>query len=95
MNNILVLNSKVLIYSTFIINRSNILIINNFEVLILLYLYKGNTSITSINNSSIKLEIIFKGEILVFLNQKLCLFQVYLLFFSEIIIFNKEDIISL
>jgi hypothetical protein len=84
-----------LIYSTFITSYNIIFVINNFEILILVYLYKGNTSIASVNNSFIELEIIIKGETLAFLDQKPSLLQSQLLLFSEGIVFNKECIISL
>ena len=55
-------------YNTFIINRNYIFIINNFKVLILLYLYKGNFNIININNSFIKLEVINDNETFTFFN---------------------------
>jgi hypothetical protein len=95
LSNILVLDSKVLIYSTSTTGRDSILVTNDFEVLVLAYLHKSNTSIASVDNSSVELEIIIKGKTLAFLGQKLRLFQVCLLFFSEIVISDKEGIISL
>ena len=82
-------------YSTSTTSRGGILVTDDFEVLVLVYLCKSNTSVTSMDNSSIELEVIIKGKTLAFLGQKLCLFQVCLLFFSEIIISDKEGIISL
>jgi hypothetical protein len=70
LSDILVLDNKVLIYSTFIANHGNVLVINTFEVLVLVYLYKGNTSVISVDNSFIELEVVVKGETLMFLGQK-------------------------
>ncbi len=72
-----------------------VFITNGFEVLILLYLYKGNYGAISFNNPSIKLEVVGGSETFTFLGYKLCLFQACLLFFSEIVISNKEGIVSL
>ena len=91
----MVLDSEVLIYSTSTTGRGGVLITDDFEVLVLAYLCKGNISIAGMDNSSVKLEVIIKGEILAFLDQKLHLFQAYLLFFSEIVISDKEDVVSL
>jgi hypothetical protein len=55
-------------YNTFIINRDNVLIINDFEVLTLMYLYKSNINVINVNNSFIKLKVVIKGETLAFLN---------------------------
>jgi hypothetical protein len=95
LSDILVLDSEVLIYSTSTTGYGGILIINDFEVLILVYLCEGNTSIAGVDNPSIKLEIIIKGKTLAFLGQKPGLLQSQLLLFSEGIIFDKECIISL
>ncbi len=95
LSDILVLNSEVLTYSTSTTSCSSVLITDDFEVLVLVYLCKGNTSIISVDNSSVKLEVVIKGKTLAFLGQKLRLFQACLLFFSEIVISDKEGIISL
>ena len=95
LSNILVLDSKVLTYSTSTTGRGSILVTNDFEVLVLAYLRKSNTSIAGVDNSSVELEVIIKGKTLAFLGQKLRLFQACLLFFSEIVISDKEGIISL
>ena len=91
----MVLDSEVLIYSTSTTSRGGIIVTDDFEVLALVYLCKSNTSITSMDNSSVELEVIVKGKTLAFLGQKLCLFQTCLLFFSEIVISDKEGIVSL
>ena len=70
MSDILVLDSEVLIYSTSTTSYSDIFITDDFEILVLVYLYKGNTSITGMDNSSVEFEIIIAGEILAFLGQK-------------------------
>ena len=91
----MVLDGEVLTYSTSTTGRDSILITNDFEVLVLVYLYKSNTSVAGVDNSSVKLEIIVKGETLAFLDQKLRLFQTCLLFFSEIVVSDEEGVISL
>ena len=70
MSDILVLNSEVLIYSTFITDCDSVFITDDFKILILVYLRKGNTSIADVDNSFVKLEIIIKSEIFAFLGQK-------------------------
>jgi hypothetical protein len=62
-------------YSTFITNRDNVLVINDLKVLALTYLCKGNTSVVNVDNSSIKLQVVIRGETLAFLNQKPSLLQ--------------------
>ncbi len=84
-----------MIYSTSTTSRGSVLITNDFEVLALAYLCKGNTSVAGVDNSSIKLEVVIKGKTLAFLGQKLRLFQACLLFFSEIVVSNKEGVVSL
>ena len=61
-------------YSAFITNYYYIFIINNFKVFILLYLYKNNYNIINFNNSFIKLKIINKNKIFIFLYYKLYFF---------------------
>ena len=67
LSNILVLDSEVLIYSASTTSYSRVLITNDFEVLALALLYKSNPSSVSIDNPSIKLEIIVSNETLTFL----------------------------
>ena len=95
MSDILVLDSEVLIYSTSTTSHGGVFVIDDFEVLVLAYLYKGNTSIASVDNSSIKLEVIVKGETLVFLGQKPGLLQSQLFLFNKGVVSDKEYIISL
>jgi len=61
-------------YNIFIINYYYIFIINNFKIFILLYLYKNNYNIINFNNSFIKLKIINKNKIFIFLYYKLYFF---------------------
>jgi hypothetical protein len=68
LSDILVLDNKVLIYNTFITNHGNVLVINAFEVLALVYLCKGNTNVVNVNNSFIELKVVVKGKTLAFLN---------------------------
>ena len=68
LSDILVLNNKVLTYGTSTTRYSRIFITNNFKILILVYLYKGNTSIISIDNSFIKLKVVIRGKTLAFLS---------------------------
>jgi hypothetical protein len=74
LNNILIFNIKVLIYNTFIINYCRVFIINDFKVFILLYLYKNNYNIVHFNNSFVKLKVINKIKLFIFLYYKLRLF---------------------
>jgi hypothetical protein len=46
-------------------------------------------------NSSIKLEVVIRGEMLTFLDQKLSLLQSQLLLFSEGVVSNEERVVSL
>jgi hypothetical protein len=55
-------------YNTFIINRDNVFVINDFEVLTLIYLRKGNINVASVDNSFIELEVVIKSKTLAFLN---------------------------
>ncbi len=64
LSDILVLNGEVLTYSTSTAGYSRILVTNGFEVLALLYLYKGNSSAVDVDNSSVKLEVVSSGETL-------------------------------
>jgi hypothetical protein len=59
------------------------------------YLRKGNTSVVGVDNSSIELQVVIKGETLTFLSQKPGLLQSQLLLFSEGVVFNEERIINL
>jgi hypothetical protein len=74
LSNILVLDIKVLAYSAFVASYRRVLVVNGFEVLILLYLYKGNYDIVSFDNSFVKLKVISGTKPLTFLYYKLCLF---------------------
>jgi hypothetical protein len=60
-------------YISFTTSYSRVLIINNFKVLILAFLNKGNSNSFIINNSLIKLKIIGKGEAFTLLSYKLSL----------------------
>jgi hypothetical protein len=60
-------------YISFTTSYSRVLIINNFKVLILAFLNKGNSNSFIINNSLIKLKIISKGEAFTLLSYKLSL----------------------
>ena len=95
MSDILVLDSEVLTYNTSTTGHGDILITDDFEVLALAYLYKSNTSVASVDNSSIKLEVVIVGKILAFLGQKPGLLQSQLLLFSKGVVSDKEYIISL
>ena len=68
MSDILVLDSEVLIYGTPITGYSRILVANGFEVLVLPYLRKGNSSAIGMDNSSIELEVVGSGETFTFLS---------------------------
>jgi hypothetical protein len=70
LSDILVLDNEVLTYNTFITSRGNVLVVNTFEVLALVYLCKGNTNVISVDNSFIELEVVIGGETLAFLGQK-------------------------
>ena len=59
-----------MIYSTSTTSRDSIFVTDDFEILVLVYLYKDNTSVTGVDNSSVELEVIITGEILAFLGQK-------------------------
>ena len=91
----MVLDGEVLTYSTSTTGRGGVLVADDFEVLALAYLRKGNTSVAGVDNSSVELEVVIKGETLAFLDQKLRLFQTCLLFFSEIVVSDEEGVISL
>jgi hypothetical protein len=58
-------------YISFTTSYSRVLIINNFKVLILAFLNKGNSNSFIINNSLIKLKIIGKSKAFALLNYKL------------------------
>ncbi len=68
LSDILVLDSEVLTYSTSTASCSHILVTNGFEVLVLPYLHKGNSSAVNVDNSSVKLEVIGGSETLTFLS---------------------------
>ena len=68
LSNILVLNKEAFAYNTSIISCNCILNVNDFKVLILTFLYKGNSSNLSINNTIIKLEIIISNKAFTFLS---------------------------
>jgi hypothetical protein len=75
LSDILVLDGEVLTYSTSTTGRSGVLITDDFEVLALAYLREGNTSVAGVDNPSVKLEVVIKGETLAFLGQKPGLLQ--------------------
>ena len=56
-------------YSTSTTSRGGVLVIDDFEVLVLVYLRKGNTSVTGVDNPSVELEVVIVGEMLAFLGQ--------------------------
>jgi hypothetical protein len=58
-------------YNSSITSYSRVFIINNFKVLTLAFLNKGNSNSFIINNSFIKLKIISKGKAFTLLNYKL------------------------
>ena len=95
LNNILILNKEVLIYNPFIINRNWIFIINDFKILILMFLNKGNFNNFIINDIFIKFKVIIKNKVLIILNYKLNLLKTFMFFFNENVIFYKERIINL
>jgi hypothetical protein len=61
-------------YNVFVINYCRVFIINSFKVLILLYLYKNNYNIVSFNNFFIKLKVISRIKLFIFLYYKLYFF---------------------
>ena len=89
LGNILVLNRKILINSTPITYSSSILYRNSSEVIILVFLYKSNSSSIYIDNASIKLEIIIKSKEFIFLSQEFSFIEFQLLYFYKIISSNK------
>ena len=62
MSDILVLNGEVFAYGSSTTSCSRVLIINDFEVLILSFLRKGDSIGLGIDNSFIKLEIVVSGK---------------------------------
>jgi hypothetical protein len=68
LSNILVFNKEVFAYNSFIINYNYILNINDFKVLILTFLYKGNFVNLNINNSLIKFKVIINNKLFIFFN---------------------------
>jgi hypothetical protein len=91
----LVLDVEVLAYNASTTGCCHVFVTNDFEVLTLLYLCKGNYSAISFDNPSIKLEVVSGSETLAFLRYKLRLFQACLLFFSEIVVSDEEGVVSL
>jgi hypothetical protein len=91
----LVLDGEILIYNTSTTGRGSVLITDDFEILTLTYLREGNTSITGMDNPSVKLEVVIKGKTLAFLGQKPGLLQSQLLLFSEGVVSDEECIVSL
>ena len=63
-----VTNKEVLIYNPLITYYYYILTKNNIKVLILVFLYKSNSSNLSINNIIIKFEIIINNKVFIFFN---------------------------
>ena len=82
-------------YSTSTTGRGGVLVADDFEVLALAYLRKGNTSVAGVDNSSVELEVVIAGETLAFLGQKPGLLQSQLLLFSEGVVSDEERIVSL
>jgi hypothetical protein len=74
LSNILVLDTKVLVYSASATGYRRVLITDGFKVLILSYLYKGNYDAVSFDNSSVKLKVIGGTKPLTFLRHELRLF---------------------
>jgi hypothetical protein len=68
LSDILVLDAEVLTYSTSTAGYSRILVANGFEVLILPYLRKGNSSAVDVDNPSVKLKVVGGSETLTFLS---------------------------
>jgi hypothetical protein len=95
LGDILILDIKVLTYNAFITYYGGVLVINDLEVFTLLYLGKGDHDIFNMDNTTIKLQVVIKGESFTFLGQELGLYQSYLLLFNEGIVFNKERIVNL
>jgi hypothetical protein len=62
LSNILVLDGEVLAYSAPTTSCSHILVANDFEVLALALLHKGNSSGFGMDNPTIELEIIVGSE---------------------------------
>jgi hypothetical protein len=82
----LILDGEVLMYSTSTTSRGSVLVADDLEVLALVYLRKGNTSVVSVDNSSVELQVVVGGETLVFLGQKPGLLQSQLLLFSALVL---------
>jgi hypothetical protein len=74
LSNILVLNTKVLAYSASAAGCRRVLVTDDFKVLTLPYLYKGNYDTVSFDNSSVKLKVIDGTKPLTFLRHELRLF---------------------
>ena len=91
----MIFDTKVLAYSASAAGYRRVLVADDFEILILSYLYKGNCGVVSFDNSSVELEVVGRSETLAFLGHKLRLFQACLFFFSEIVVSDKEGVVSL
>jgi hypothetical protein len=64
----LVLDGEVLAYSTFNASYRYVLVVNGFEVLALVFLYKGDSSVINVDNVAIKLKVMSNSETFTFLN---------------------------
>ena len=95
MGDVLVLRREVLTHSSSATGYSRILTTDDFEVLILALLYKGDSSGFYTNNASIELEVLSRGEQFSLLCQKPSFLQLSLLLFGEALVSHKESIVGL
>jgi hypothetical protein len=95
LSDILFLGSKVLAYSSSATSRSRILTANRLKVLTLAFLRKGDSCRFVTNNATIKLNIVVRSKLFLFLSRKLGFLESFLLFLSKIVVSHKESIVSL
>ena len=76
-------------------SHSRVLNYYQVEVTILAFLYKGNASRISANNTSIKLKIMVSYKAFTLLSQEFSLLELQMLYLSEVVVSHEQSIISL
>ena len=74
---------------------STVFVINKTEVLILFLLSKGDAIVVDLDDSTIKLEIIYNRELFALLGKELSFCKFLLFYYCKIRASNKESIIGL